>query len=71
MISYAPFWKTLEASSETTYTLRKKHNINGTTMTRLKHNLPVSTTTLNDLCIIFNCKLSDIAEFIPEEKSNI
>lgn len=69
MISYTPFWKTLNSSSETTYTLINKHNINPTTINRLRNNKPVTTTTLNDLCIILNCGLSDIAEFVPEEKS--
>lgn len=69
MISYAPFWKTLAASTETTYTLREKHNINSTTLTRLRNNKPVTTTTLNDLCLILNCDISDIVEFVPEEKT--
>lgn len=69
MISYTPFWKTLNSSSETTYTLINKHNINPTTINRLRNNKPVTTTTLNDLCIILNCGLSDIAEFVPEEES--
>lgn len=67
MISYRPFWKTLQASPESTYTLINHHNINPTTINRLRNNRPVTTTTLNDLCIILKCKLSDIAEFVPEE----
>lgn len=67
MISYAPFWKTLKASPETTYTLINKHNINPTTINRLRNNKPVTTTTLNDLCIILKCEISDIVEFVPED----
>lgn len=67
MISYAPFWKTLENSVETTYSLIEKHHINSTTIARLRHNKPVTTTTLNDLCLILDCDLSDIVEFIPEK----
>lgn len=67
MISYSPFWKTLDASSETTYTLIHKHNINPTTITRLRNNKPVTTTTLNDLCLILKCNISDIIAFVPEE----
>lgn len=69
MITYKPFWDTLSKSSETTYTLINKHNINPTTINRLRNDKPVTTTTLNDLCIIFNCPLSDIAEFVPEAES--
>lgn len=67
MISYTPFWKTLAASSETTYTLINNHNINPTTINRLRNNRPLTTTSLNDLCLILNCEISDIIEFLPEE----
>lgn len=69
MISYRPFWVTLQKSSETTYTLINKHNINPTTINRLRNNKPVTTTTLNDLCTILNCPLDNIAEFIPDVES--
>ena len=69
MISYRPFWATLEKSSETTYTLINKHNINPTTINRLRNNKPVTTTTLNDLCTILNCSLDDVAEFVPDNES--
>lgn len=68
MIVYAPFWKTLNRSTETTYTLIKNHNINPTTINRLRNNKPVTTTTLNDLCIILKCDITDIIAFMPEEK---
>lgn len=67
MIVYTPFWKTLQESPETTYTLINKHNINPTTINRLRNNKPVTTTTLNDLCIILKCDISDIVAFIPEK----
>lgn len=69
MITYTPFWKTLQKSTETTYTLINKHNINPTTINRLRNNKPVTTTTLNDLCIILKCDICDIISFIPEEDS--
>ena len=68
MISYKPFWVTLNKSSESTYTLIHKHNINPTTINRLRNNQPITTTTLNDLCTILKCSLEEIAEFVPEEK---
>ena len=68
MISYSPFWKTLEESNENWYTLTKKHNMSDSTLHRLKHNKDVSTRTLNDLCRILHCKVQDIVEYIPSEK---
>lgn len=68
MISYTPFWKTLKDSPESTYTLINKYNIHPTTINRLRNNKPVTTTTLNDLCSVLKCKISDIVEYIPEDE---
>ena len=69
LISYAPLWKTMKSRGATTYTLRNKgkdENVNGSTMLRLQKNQSVSTNTLNTLCKILDCKLSDVAEYIPD-----
>lgn len=67
MISYSPFWKTLKNSAETTYTLINKHHISSATIDKLRKDKPMNTTTLNDLCRIFDCRLEDIAKYIPNE----
>ena len=67
MISYSPFWKTLENSDENWYTLTKKHHMSHSTLHRLKQNMDISTKTVNDLCRILNCRIQDIAEYIPSE----
>lgn len=68
MISYAPLWKLLQERGITTYVLREKENLGGGTVQRLQQNMPVSTTTLDTLCSILNCRLQDIAEYIPDQK---
>ena len=65
MISYDPFWQTLKNSSETTYTLITRHHISSATIDKLRKNKPLNTTTLNDLCRILNCRLEEIAQYIP------
>ncbi len=60
MIVYTPFWKTIEKKGITTYALIKKYKISSSTVSRLRHNKPLSTVTLNDLCRILNCKVQDI-----------
>ena len=67
MISYSPFWKTLKNSTETTYTLINKHHISSATIDKLRKDKPMTTTTLNDLCKILDCRLEEIAEYIPNE----
>lgn len=67
MISYANFWDTLKASDETTYTLIKKHHIPSATINRLRKDHPLSTTTIDTLCRIFDCRVEDIMRYIPRD----
>lgn len=64
MITYDRFWKTLEDSPETYYTLTRKHGISNGTMTKLKHNQSLTTNTLDKLCQILKCKIEDICEYV-------
>lgn len=68
MIVYTPLWKTLKKKGMSTYTLSVKLNISGSTVQRLRRNMSVSTNTLDDLCELLNCSLSDIVEHIPNDK---
>lgn len=67
MIDYSPFWDTLEKSEDNWYTLVHKHEVNPATLHRLKHNLPVSTVTLDLLCRILHCDICDIIRHLPDE----
>ena len=67
MITYEPFWQTLKASDESTYTLIKKHSLSSSTIDKLRKNKPLNTTTINDLCIIFKCPVSDIMKYVPSD----
>ena len=67
MISYKPFWNTLQKSSESTYTLIKNHRLSSSTIDKLRKNKPVTTTTVNDLCYILQCRVQDIMEYIPSD----
>lgn len=68
MISYNPFWKTLSASRETTYTLIKNHRLSSATIDKLRKNKPITTTTINDLCRILSCGVADILEYAPSDE---
>lgn len=71
MIGYRPFWNTLRASSESTYTLIKNHRISSSTIDKLRKGKPITTTTLNDLCRILNCRAEDIVEYIPSDTDQL
>lgn len=68
MISYEPFWATMAKSAETQYTLIKYHHISPGHLNRLRNNLPLNTNTINTLCLILNCQVSDIMYFTPGEE---
>lgn len=63
MISYEPFWRTLKAKGETTYSLIHKHNISSATIDRMKKGNGISTAKIDDFCKILNCRVEDIIEY--------
>ena len=67
MISYTPFWETLKASNESAYTLIKTHHLSTSTIDKLRKDKPLNTTTINDLCRILDCNVSDIMTYIPSD----
>ncbi len=67
MISYKPFYKTMKEKGITTYKLITEYNIRRSLIDRLKHDKPITTVTINDLCKILRCSVSDILEFTEEE----
>lgn len=71
MISYGPFWNTLNASAESTYTLIKNHRVSSSTIDKLRKNKPLNTTTVNDLCRILCCPVEAIMEYIPSDEDQI
>lgn len=68
MISYKPLWVTMEHKKATTYTLQVKGGISSSTIRRLKANESVSTNTLDALCAILSCTITEIIEYIPDKK---
>ncbi len=69
MISYEPLWKTMKEKGATTYTLQYKgdeYNISSSTVRRLKAGESVSTNTLDSLCKILKCDISDIIKYVDE-----
>lgn len=67
MISYEPLYKTLKEKGISTYKLINEYGISRSLLDRLKHNRPISTVTLNDLCNILHCKVEDILVFAEDD----
>ena len=67
MISYQPFYNTLYEKGVTEYALIYKFGLPANTIHRMKHGKPITTTTLDILCEILECKVEDILEYIPPQ----
>ena len=57
----------MEEKGFSTYMLREKCGIDCKTIRRLRTNENVETKTLNKLCTVLDCTLSDIAEYSKDE----
>jgi len=68
MISYEPFYKTLKLKNISTYKLINTYKISRSLIDRLKHNKPITTVTLDDLCKILDCKVEVIVLYIPDDE---
>ncbi len=67
MISFEPFYQTLKSKGISTYKLINEFNVSRSLLDRLKHNKPISTVTLNDLCTILNCEVEEVLKFTKEK----
>lgn len=67
MISYEPFWNTLKERNISTYQLINKQGILPDTIQRLRSGRPITTTTINTLCMVIGCTVDEIMEYVPEE----
>lgn len=63
MITYEPLYETMKKKSVTTYKLINDFGISRSLIDRLKHNKPITTVTLNDLCRILDCRVEDILKY--------
>ena len=66
MIRFDKLWQVMEAKGVSTYQLRENCGIDSKTVRRLKANENTETKTLNKLCEVLDCRLEDIAEYIPD-----
>ncbi len=67
MISYRPFYQTLHKRGITEYHLIFKEGFSANILHRMKHGKNITMKTLDTLCFILDCKVSDIIEYIKDE----
>ena len=67
MIVFDKLWGVIKEKNVSTYWLREKCGIDSKTIRRLHANDNMETKTLNKLCAALDCRLEDIAEYVPDE----
>lgn len=68
IISYAPLWKTLEKKGITQYELINNYDFSTGTLDTLRKNNSITMKTLENICIMLECEIWDVVEFIKSEE---
>lgn len=68
MVNYDSFWTTLRKRGISQYTLINTYHFSPSLLTRMRRNEYVSLRSLERLCRIIHCKLTDIVNFFPPEE---
>jgi DNA-binding Xre family transcriptional regulator len=68
MIKFDRLWETMKKRQISTYQLRENCGIDSKTVRRLRANDNIETKTLDKLCAVLQCRLEDIAEYVPDEQ---
>lgn len=66
MIVFDNLWITMKEKNISQYSLIKNHGFSTGQLDRLRKNGNINSFTLNQLCEILDCNLSDIAEYVKE-----
>ena len=67
MIVFDPLWETMKRKNISQYMLIKTYGVSTGTLDALRKNRSITLNTLNDLCAILECDVSDIIRYIPDE----
>lgn len=67
MIKYDKLWETMKQRGISEYALYTYHNVNRAQLYRLRHNHNVEVNTIDRLCNILNCSVSDVMEHFPDD----
>ena len=67
MIKFDRLWETAKSKGISNKALHEKYHISKAQLSRLRHNEVVSTCTIDRLCNLLECDISDIMEHIPDD----
>ena len=70
-VSYKKLWKMLIEKEMKKTQFREAVGIGPTTLAKLGKNGYVSLDVLESICEVFNCRIEDIMEFVPDAKDDM
>lgn len=68
MITFNPLWETMKRKNVTIYKLINTYQISRSTIDKLRHNKNITIETLNNLCNILDCDVSEIIEWTKDDE---
>jgi len=68
MISYEPLFATMKSKKISSYELIVKRGFSKSIYYSLKSGNSCSTNTIDTLCKLLDCSVSEVIEYIPDEK---
>ena len=66
MITFEPFFETLEKKGISQYQLINDYDVSRGTLDALRKNKSVTLNTIVDLCMILDCEIQDIVRVIMD-----
>ena len=69
MITYAPFFQTLKEKNISSYRLINYYNVSRGMRDRIRHNRPITTTTIETLCKILDCPVENMLQYYPDKNT--
>ena len=66
MITYEPFFNTLKRKEISTYRLINNYGFSNGTLDSLKQNKNITMETLNYICNLLECEISDVIRYTKD-----
>ena len=67
MIVLDPLWDTMKRKKISQYALIRDYGVSTGTLDALRKNRSVTLHTVNELCRILQCDVSDVIRYVPED----
>lgn len=70
MIIYKDILAKLKQAGYSSYRIRKEGLLSPSVLNRIRHNLPVTTDTLDVICGLLHCDVSEVITYVDDSGQN-